>query len=56
MKILIVLYNTFQDRAENELKKLQNTIKTKQEELLELKPKYEYQKKREDEFSQQYDI
>jgi len=37
------------------LKKLQSTIKTKEEELSELKPKYEEQKKKEESYSSEYD-
>ncbi|XP_025423597.1 structural maintenance of chromosomes protein 3-like [Sipha flava] len=40
--------NNSKERAEKELKKLQDTIKTKEEELQDLKPKYEAQKKKEE--------
>lgn len=38
----------FQDRAENELKKLTETISLKEGELEKLKPLYEAQKKKEE--------
>lgn len=43
-----------QERAEKELKKLQDTIKTKEGELQELKPKYEAQKKKEEDCTREY--
>lgn len=42
------MFYKFKERAEKELKKLQDTIKSKESELQELKPKYEAQKKKEE--------
>lgn len=47
--VMLITSFCLQDRAEQELKKLQETIRSKEKELEELKPKYEAQKKKEEE-------
>ncbi|KAK7571814.1 hypothetical protein V9T40_014286 [Parthenolecanium corni] len=48
--------NKSKDRAEQELKKLEETISSKEKELEELKPKYETQKKKEEECTRELSL
>lgn len=54
--MLIIYGFIIQERAEKELKKLQDTIKAKEADLQELKPKYEAQKKKEEDCTREYDV
>jgi hypothetical protein len=52
-KLSLIVFLVVQSRAEQELKKLNDTIKEKQSELDQLKPKYEAEKAKEEECTRQ---